>query len=102
MMSHLFDYSLLEILLTANKVCQLFCPLFKAACSDLFNLDLAVQPPPPTLELTPLTFKLVHYEAHAVGKRAVGMLLECFLILFVKIKTRNYSSLSTLFGKVDF
>ena len=92
----------LKILLTANEVCQLFCPLFKAACSDLFNLDLAVQPPPPTLALTPLMFKLFHYEAHAVGKRAVGIILECFLILFVRIKTRNYPNLSTVFGKVDF
>ena len=31
-------------------------------------------------------FKLVHYEARTVGKRAVGILLECFLVyLFVYV-----------------
>ena len=41
-----------------------------------YALDLTVKNPP-----LPDMFKLVHYEACAVDKRAVGILLECFLVL---------------------
>ena len=43
-------------------------------CPNMFNLDLTVQGPPGT-------FKLVHYEASTVGKRAVGIRLKCLLVL---------------------
>ena len=46
-------------------------------CSNLFNLDLTVQGPPP-----PGKFKLVHYEECTVDKLAVGLLLKCFLVFF--------------------
>ena len=46
-------------------------------CSYFFNLDLTVivAPPPPYSNL-------LHYEACTVGKQAVGIVLECFLVLF--------------------
>ena len=42
--------------------------------SNLFNLELTVQGHPPVI------YKLVRYEASTVGKRTVGILLECFLV----------------------
>ena len=45
-------------------------------CSNLFNLDLNVQGPPPLLDM----FKLVHYEVCTVGKWLVDILLECFFV----------------------
>ena len=47
----------------------------RLTCSNLFYLDLIVQGPH-----LPDMFKLVYYEAHPVGKRAVDILLECFLV----------------------
>ena len=35
-------------------------------------------PPPPDMS------KLVHYEAHTVGKWVVRILLECFLVIYYK------------------
>ena len=50
------------------------CTGFQSPCSNLFNLDLTVQDPlSPPLD----TFKLVHYEAWAVDKRAVYIRLKC-------------------------
>ena len=49
-------------------------------CLNFFTLDLTVQgthlysPPPPHLS---------RHEAHTVGKRAVGILLECFLVIIM-------------------
>ena len=43
-------------------------------CSKSLNLDLTVQGPPDK-------FKLVHNEAHVIGKQVVGLLLEYFLLL---------------------
>ena len=31
-------------------------------------------------------FKLVHYEAYQVGKWEVGILLECFLVIIIKLR----------------
>ena len=47
----------------------------RQTCSNLFKLDLTVQPPPP-MDM----FKLIHYEACMIGKRVVCSLLECFLV----------------------
>ena len=38
-------------------------------------------------------FKLVHYEARMVGKRVVGVLLECFLVFKVTMSNKNKDSL---------
>ena len=43
-------------------------------CSNLFKLDLNVQEHPPDM------FRLGHYVAHNVGKRAVGIRLKCLLV----------------------
>ena len=43
-------------------------------CSNLFNLDLAVQQGLPDM------VKLVHYVACTVGKWAVGIQLKCLLV----------------------
>ena len=40
---------------------------------------LCTVPPPPDL------FKLVHYAAHNVGKRAVGIRLKCILVTKINI-----------------
>ena len=43
-----------------------------------FNLDFTVPPPRPDI------FKLVPYEACTASKRAIGILLECFLVIFME------------------
>ena len=48
-------------------------------CSNLFKMHLIVQrppPPPPTSDMS----KLVHYEAHIVGMRAVANRLKSLLV----------------------
>ena len=67
-------------------------------CSNLFNLDLTVQGPQDIFKLVQLgphctgnpldIFKLVHYEAYTVYKWAVGIFLECFLVVFFQIAIR--------------
>ena len=53
-------------------------------CSNLFNLDLTAQ------ELPSEMFKLIHYQARRVGKRAIGILLECFRVpVFIVRKIKN-------------
>ena len=53
-------------------------------CSNLFNLDLTVQVPTP-LDM----FNLVQYKTRTVDKRAVDMLLNDFLFLFVTVKEKD-------------
>ena len=47
-------------------------------CSNLLNLDLTLQQPPPSPSPPPRTF--VHYKKCTIGKWTVGILLQCFLI----------------------
>ena len=63
---------------------------------DALDLTILVTPPPPPgsalalLDMGPYCigpppdmFKLVNYEARKVGKRAISILLEFFLVLFM-------------------
>ena len=61
-------------------------------CSNLFNLVLTVQGLPQNI------FKLDQYKAGKVGKLAVGILLECFLI----IKKSRSPNQCTFFNKKPF
>ena len=54
--------------------------------SILFNLDATIQGPPAGPGSPPPDmFKLVHYEARTVGKRAVSILIECFLLRCLRV-----------------
>ena len=58
--------------------CTAFCsPSPPPTCSNLINLDFTVQGPNPPQHV----FKLVHYEERTVRKRAVGIRLECLLVM---------------------
>ena len=61
-------------------------------CSNLFNLVLTVQGLPQNI------FKLDQYKAGKVGKLAVGILLECFLIIEKSISPNQ----CTFFNKRPF
>ena len=52
------------------------------SCSNLLNLYLGVKGPPP-IHPTPS-----RHEAHTVGKRMVGILLDCFLVSFSLLTLR--------------
>ena len=45
-------------------------------CSNLFKLALTVETPP-----LPGHYKLVYYEGHTVGRQAIGILLQRFLVI---------------------
>ena len=51
--------------------------LYRACTPDMFKLN---QDGPHCTAPPPETFKLVHYETCTVSKRAVGILLDCFLV----------------------
>ena len=55
---------------------------------DLFNLDLTVHVQLglhcTRTPLSPAMFNFVHYEACTLGKRVVGIPLECFLVIHCK------------------
>ena len=50
----------------------------------------------------PDIFKFTHYEARAVGKRAVGIPLECFLVVFVSTLKVNSRFVLEQFHVVGF
>ena len=66
-----------------SAVCLSVCPQGVHLTITYNVLDLTIQGPP-TWDLTVqgllYMLKLVHYEAHMVGKWAVHTLLECFLL----------------------
>ena len=75
-------------------------------CSNLFDVDLSIQGPPfshfqtcLTWTLPPMVhpalpspdmFKLVHYVARTVGKRAVGICLNGFLYLLFLVERSSF------------
>ena len=72
--------------------CTRFCPSSPSrrpqTCSNLFNLDLAVQPPSsPKVLPSPNTFNVLHREARAVGKRAVSSRLKFPLVSHSSMKS---------------
>ena len=81
-----------KVMLSVMCVCQSVCsqrgiPPYKALV-DLYlaleALDMLklIQFGPDCIGTPQDTFKLVHYEAPTVGKRAVGIRLEYFLVLY--------------------
>ena len=54
-------------------------PFMVKSSASWVMVTWGLTPPPPSSALN--MFKLVHYEARAVGSRAVGTPLECFLFL---------------------
>ena len=64
------------------------CTVIPQTCSNFFNIGSislyknnpnSPYPPPPSQDM----FKLSHCEVHTVGKRAIRILLECFLVINV-------------------
>ena len=61
------------------KLIQPHCTGIPLTYSNLFNLDHTEQGHTPTNDV----FTLIHYEARMIGKRAVDILLEGLLVLYI-------------------
>ena len=69
--------------------------MFKLDQLGSYFTEATITPPPPHPDM----FKLVHYEALMVGKRAADILLKCFL---VDVKVRSHFSCGSHFVQLKW